>query len=211
MVEEQKIKGGKMIMTFIKEGSKVIHSEKYEGSAVVYDGDRFDYFLINGEKETLQEMVTDIKRQIDAGKYKHARELIRYINPLVQQHKDDNLREYFDLVEHYLLQERAANKKDEYYYQKLFNDKCEIILDGVKLIKKKSIYGHYPDAWVKIGVEEIPVEVKLNDFDKKALKQLERYINVYNKKKGIAVGRKLSVELPHNIAFVSLDELEQNN
>lgn len=77
-----------------------------------------------------------------------------------------------------------------------------------KLIRKKNNSKHIPDAWVEQDGEEIPVEMKLNDFDAKALKQLRRYINVYKKNKGIAIGRKLTVELPSDIRFISLEELE---
>ena len=53
--------------------------------------------------------------------------------------------------------------------------------------------------------------MKLNGFDGKALKQLERYMKVYKCEKGIAVGRTLNVKLPQNIEFVFLSELEGVN
>ena len=56
---------------------------------------------------------------------------------------------------------------------------------------------------------EIPVEVKYGKFDKKALKQLERYMKVYKCKMGIAIGNNLEVNIPENIKFVFISEIKE--
>lgn len=67
---------------------------------------------------------------------------------------------------------------------------------------------HRPDAWVRIGEDSVPVEMKLGNFNRAALKQLRRYIGFYDSPGGIAVGKQLTTCLPENITFVSIDEIE---
>jgi putative transposon-encoded protein len=86
--------------------------------------------------------------------------------------------------------------------KKLFGNNAEIV-------KKSNNPKHQPDAWVRIENQYIPVEIKLHSFDKKALSQLQRYMNFYNCKQGIAVGNSLMVDLPENIIFISINELEE--
>ena len=187
---------------------KIIHSKKNKEAAVVYDGDTFDYFVIKGEKMTLYDIITEIKKEVDESNYKKARNMIREISILVHQHKDENIRSYFEVVHFYYFNEKINDKKDEFYYHKLFKNNCEKLFPDLTLIKKESISRHYPDAWVESDNEEVPVEIKLKNFDARALKQFNRYIDVYGKNKGIAIGKVLTVDLPPNIRFISLDELE---
>lgn len=102
----------------------------------------------------------------------------------------------------------SQNKKYEFYYQGLFKEKISKLLP-CKVIKGKSDSHNIPDAWIELNEEEIPVEVKLYDFNNKALKQLERYMQAFNCKHGIAVARELCTELPENIRFIPISELEK--
>lgn len=86
-------------------------------------------------------------------------------------------------------------------YKKILGNNCSII-------NVKNDPHHIPDFWVEINSEKIPVECKLYNFNKKAMDQLNRYMNVYNCKHGIAVGSKCTVKLPENIRFISIDELK---
>ena len=61
---------------------------------------------------------------------------------------------------------------------------------------------------MRINGEDVPVEMKLGTFNKKALTQLQRYISHYGSLSGIAVGESLKVVLPDNITFISIDRLE---
>ena len=97
--------------------------------------------------------------------------------------------------------------RNEFYYQKLFKSNYQKIRNG-KIVNIKTDGDNIPDAWVKLSNEIIPVEVKLKKFDKKALKQLKRYMRVYGCNKGIAVSDTLTVELPKNIEFISFLELK---
>lgn len=76
--------------------------------------------------------------------------------------------------------------------------------------KRKNNSKHIPDFWLSVDGEDVPVECKLGEFDDKALKQLQRYMDYYVCKRGVAVAQKLSTELPSNITFIefSLDELD---
>lgn len=100
--------------------------------------------------------------------------------------------------------------KREFYYQDLFNKNYSKVRKG-KVVKNKCNGKDIPDSWVFRDGHLIPVEVKLNSFDKKALKQLNRYIKVYGCKYGIAVANKLTTELPKEIEFISHNELTDAN
>lgn len=100
------------------------------------------------------------------------------------------------------------NSKNEYYYQRLFDRVANRLLKGANPIHLKTNGKDIPDSFIDLNGETLPIEVKIGDFDKKAKQQLERYINNYNCERGIAVGRNLTVDLPENITFFSLKELE---
>lgn len=99
-------------------------------------------------------------------------------------------------------------QKNEFHYQDLFKEKCSSLGLG-KIVKHKNNGKDIPDAWVNRNGELIPVEVKVSDFNAKALKQLNRYISSYKAKHGIAVARNLTVKLPDNIEFIPFDKLER--
>lgn len=101
--------------------------------------------------------------------------------------------------------------ENEFTIQRIFKENVEKILGSeYHLLKeKKNNPKHIPDAWVTYKGQEIPVEVKYNKFDKKALKQLERYMKVYKSKMGIAIGNDLEVNIPANIRFVSISEIKE--
>lgn len=94
----------------------------------------------------------------------------------------------------------------ELYYQGLFKKNVDKCISNARIITKKVIDKNYPDAWVAIGEEELPVEMKRDKFNEKALRQLQRYMKVYQTNRGIAVAPKLSVSLPDNIIFVPFDK-----
>lgn len=98
------------------------------------------------------------------------------------------------------------NKKSEQDIYNLFNNNYSKIYDG-KVTSYKNNPKCIPDSWVLKDGEYIPVEMKLHNFNKQALKQLNRCIDFCKCKHGIAVGEKLTVELPKNITFVSIDTL----
>ena len=100
----------------------------------------------------------------------------------------------------------TLKEKNEYSVHTLFKENYSKFYEG-EIIYHKNNPRHIPDAWVEKDGECIPVEMKRYCFDKQALEQLTRYINFYNCKHGIAVGEKLTVKLPDNIIFISIDSL----
>lgn len=91
----------------------------------------------------------------------------------------------------------------EFSVHEAFKNNVTIALDGTaKIIRKTSDGRNYPDAWVFWKGEEMPVEIKRGNFGEKALAQLKRYMKVYGCAKGVAVGKKLTTELPDEIHFV---------
>ena len=98
------------------------------------------------------------------------------------------------------------SSRTELYYQDVFKKHIkEILGNNYELVKKTSDNRNIPDAWVSCNNEIIPVEMKIGNFDGKALKQLLRYMNKYDTKNGIAIGRQLAIEIPSNIQFIPID------
>jgi len=101
-----------------------------------------------------------------------------------------------------------VTSQNEFNLHSEFNKKINKLFDNAELLDKKNNAHHQPDSWIKIKDKEIPVEMKLDSFDTKALDQLLRYMNFYKTEMGIAVGSDLKVDLPKNIIFISKDEIE---
>ena len=76
------------------------------------------------------------------------------------------------------------------------------------IVDIKSDGRNIPDAWVSDGIENIPVEMKIGAFNKKALSQLQRYLNKYKCHKGIAIGEEPSVKY-NNIQFIDISEVKK--
>ena len=103
----------------------------------------------------------------------------------------------------------SKTKIDEYHYHALFRKYFNRVLgDGAEIVYKRSDGKNIPDAWIRMDGEDIPVEIKKNSFNAKALQQLQRYMKAYQCNKGIAVGRDIKIDLPSNILFISLERLE---
>ena len=100
-------------------------------------------------------------------------------------------------------------QRNEFDIHKLFKNNITKIINNSKLITKKHNINNQPDCWVLINDLECPVEIKLHEFNLKALNQLNRYMDFYKSSFGIAVGSKLTVSLPDNIQFISIGCLEE--
>lgn len=116
--------------------------------------------------------------------------------------------ELYMLIKHALYSNKYYNVKDELYYQELYKQHIKLIHPEYELTRRESINNKFPDAWLKDCKNEfIPMEMKKDKFNNKALKQLLGYMNTYKCDKGIAIGRTLDVDLPDNIEFVSLEKI----
>ena len=87
-------------------------------------------------------------------------------------------------------------------YEWFNNNVIDILGVNYKIIKRKNNPKHIPDFWIENMDEICPVEIKLHNFDSKSLQQLQRYMDFYKCKKGIAVGKELSCEIPENVLFI---------
>ena len=83
-----------------------------------------------------------------------------------------------------------------------FFENLNELLPGASKIDKKSDNKNIPDGFIRFEENIYPVEVKRSNFDNKALQQLKRYIDAYGSKKGVAVARELTCDIPENIIFV---------
>lgn len=131
---------------------------------------------------------------------------LRCSTDMINQYGCDCMDDLQDLVWRYVLQTKHPNEAHYYY---LFDNVIQEILPRATIIQRKDNPKHIPDAWLSINGEDVPVEIKKGPFDNSALKQLLRYITVYGCSKGIAVGAKLTVELPENIMWISTATLEE--
>lgn len=122
--------------------------------------------------------------------------------------ESEKFHDLYQAVAIYLTYVRET-KSCEFHFQGLFNKYAHLLIKDCKVVKKPVSGKLIPDSWVEIGGEVMPVEVKKETFGKKALDQLERYISYYKTKGGIAVAKEIRVELPENILFISIDELEK--
>lgn len=103
--------------------------------------------------------------------------------------------------------EKKNERNNEYSLQNAFKECADKVIGGSKVIKGPYDRHNIPDAWLEINGEKIPVEVKLNAFNQKAIDQLNRYVSAFGSKYGVAVARELTCELPKNYIFVSSDEV----
>lgn len=110
-------------------------------------------------------------------------------------------------VRELILRNFKGSLPSEFDIHELVKEKVIKIVEDSEIVQMINDRNHQPDLWLKVKGEEIPVEIKLSNFDLKALKQLERYIKHYNCNKGIAIGSNLVVDLPKNIYFISIEEL----
>lgn len=113
----------------------------------------------------------------------------------------------------------SGNPHDNDLYNNL------MLLSGLHSIAARSEYCAYPiiashlDATILgeadqpdlITKDGYPIEVKVGNFNKAALIQLERYIDKLNASHGIACGKKLSVPLPTNISFIQIEFCSRKN
>lgn len=100
--------------------------------------------------------------------------------------------------------------EDEFTYQNLFKNNCEKCGFG-RIANHKNDGRNIPDAWVEKDGELIPVEVKFSDFNKKALKQLQRYMDAYKTNHGYAVARNLTVDLPDSVTFIPFSAFDESS
>ena len=108
--------------------------------------------------------------------------------------------------------EKRQNMKsiNEFTLHDKFWKNLDSLLPGAIRIDAKSRNGHIPDGFIELNNQSYVVEVKLEKFDAKALKQLCRYMREYSAK-GIAVARHQACKLPSDIIFIqlSLDESDK--
>lgn len=78
-------------------------------------------------------------------------------------------------------------------------------ISGATIVSGPTSPLHKPDAWVMLQSGDVcPVEGKHTVADKKALKQLLRYMHIFSRVTGILVAQFISVEIPKNVIFVKV-------
>lgn len=120
----------------------------------------------------------------------------------------DNFREYL------ILMDNCEFKEDEFLYHHLFDIYGQEVIDycswGMLIETTEESLNNgkdIPDKWVKINGKLAPVEIKFGQFNKAAIKQLKRYMTVYNTDYGIAIGDWSDdlYDVNDNILFIEKD------
>lgn len=166
--------------------------------------------LIDEVLYTKYDMLARICNLIDNNKLNDAKNLLELTRYLYKE-EDNKSNSFFILCNsiRYLIA-YEENSKDELYYQSIFKLHCkEILGDEYVLYDMKNLKPKRPDAWVENKGNIIPVEMKRYAFDRSALKQLLKYMKMYNCNYGIAIGSELSIKLPLNITFVNLTKVKE--
>lgn len=133
--------------------------------------------------------------------WKWMREVSGFFHPL----NSESFNELYMMASEEIVNSTIRN---EYYYHDLFKHNISKLMLGAKIIDRKNNGKDIPDAWVEFKNELIPVEIKVKMFDRRAKAQLERYMNAYKCRYGIAVGKQLTTDLPNNIAYISTSDLD---
>lgn len=146
--------------------------------------------------------------KISSSNKKDALNIIKMAEGMYAKYRDETFDELCNCVQDFIIYKDI--QKDELYYQEIFKNNCKKILgENYEIYDKKNLLRKRPDAWVIYENSEIPVEMKLRDFNYASLEQLLGYISMYGCKNGIAIGERLTTELPKNIKFVELKKIKK--
>lgn len=88
--------------------------------------------------------------------------------------------------------------------RRLFYNHLGQFLVGAVQVKYDCVRSAIPDGMICWNGREMPVEIKKDAFDLKAICQLQRYMDAYDCDHGIAVAPKLTCRLPANMTFVEV-------
>lgn len=193
-------------------------SDKTDSSQNVERGERVEELIPIGNHEVSVADREKILRNVDSQKYKMLAAAVEseseeetrdILNALNVFRNDDVFNSLYYAVLNLVIDRRMREHqtKNEFYYQEMFR-KAYPRISNTKIITVKNDGENIPDCWVEKDGKRIPVEVKKDKFGKKALRQLQRYMRVYKCNHGIAVGKKLDVNLESNIEFISICDLE---
>lgn len=173
--------------------------------SVIEDIARKKYLVIDGEIVNKFQLLA-LASKIGWDDEKIAWDVMRLASILHHTEDDFAFNELYGAVAMEITRKNQRNECDLY---PLFERNVNKVLGtNAKIIEKRNHPKHVPDFWVEISGEISPVEIKLNAFDARALRQLKRYMHFYNTSRGIAVGANLTTDLPSDIVFISTKELE---
>ncbi|MGI2329697.1 hypothetical protein [Planococcus sp. YIM B11945] len=142
-----------------------------------------------------------------------------YKNPRALGDSLDNLKQLESLLSAYPFLETAvqmaiinnfmSTRETEFDKHAWFSKNYKHLLpESYELTYRSNDPKHIPDFWLKKSETFIPVEIKLKAFTASSLKQLQRYMDFYKCDEGIAVGEKVTCDLPENILFISFNNSE---
>lgn len=169
---------------------------------IEYKNGKPEYLVVDGEKLSRFDLLALASRTDDK---KFAWKIMNIASILFHWQDDHTFNSLYGSV---AIQITVDNQINEFTIHQKFSERVkELLGNDAKIIKRIDDVHHRPDFWVRLNGEDIPVEIKLNKFNQKALNQLLRYMNFYETSKGIAVGSELDVQLPDNIIFISSEKL----
>lgn len=161
-----------------------------------------DFVLINGQNFNRYDLLA---LAADSDTKEIARNILKLASHLFHWQEDDTFNTLYGSVS---IEIANDFKNDEFSIHHRFNSRVkDLIGEQAKIVKRVNDIHHQPDSWVLHNGNYIPVEMKKEKFNQKALDQLQRYMDFYDSYFGIAVGSELTVGLPYNIKFISTKKL----
>lgn len=154
-------------------------------------------------EKTIEECVVSIKNAPNSNK---AFRFYSIINDLVIAYTGDK-KEYFISLQMVLMHHIHMMQKGESSEKNIhdwFKKNVSILGENAYVVDHEHPIGKYrADFLCKVHGKEIIVEIKKDQVDKKALRQIEKYLKISGVRMGILIGSELKVKLPENIMFIS--------
>lgn len=181
--------------------------EPFDKIALTTVGGKLKTVEIAGTKYSVFDCLATAVEAGERGDYELAKAMLDIVECGFAEYSDESLLTVAQAVREVVLFNKIRDKREENLYPVISKHIKKLLGDDAEIIDKKNIGGNFPDLWVRIKDEEIPVEVKRHDFNLKAFKQLKRYMNVYQAKYGIAIGSRLTTPMPPNITFIPIEKI----
>ena len=106
------------------------------------------------------------------------------------------------------LSEKRADTSELGYVHPLFEKVYRFFWPEAERLAPHPGPEHRCDFLLSIEGDLAPVEIKKGAFNTRALVQLKSYMEVYDCRRGIAVGERLTVTLPTGVDFISISQMQ---
>lgn len=158
------------------------------------------YLILDGFKFNRYELLAFAER-VSEESIREARSVLRVASTLFHPEDDWAFNELYHSVSSSVA-EKSFFRSSEFWLHHYFKENIKTIMgNDYETTEMKQSNKHRPDAWVRLGEQVLPVEIKKGKFGKRAMDQLVRYMTYYKTVGGVAVGTELTTKLPTGVVF----------